>query len=341
MANDVLPSVYGDGGYQEAAPVIMVDGSGSVYSSAMRSEALPQNSTNTPLGSESEFAGEWVADSYEHAAVNVLADQQGTLYIEFGILKDGVDPTGLISDSDVTVTFSAPRTIYANRSYFRPVVKMAGRAMRVRYVNDSVAQGSMALLTSVGVNMFPASTSDDNELIVTNADRQYNDYVAYSESGVSSSGYALLIDLSDTVNFPHENTGALAMSSTYFQVDREQNSTGSVVIGVITRIDGTDADVTYFQGVTFNKSSERSIVRDRNFSPSQIKLGVIGGEAIHIATTGIATGITAINTGITLPTPVGTATPAVGDIVVSWSQAAANFDFSVSGFYRSTVSPEA
>ncbi|TDH35718.1 hypothetical protein E2A64_10300 [Pseudohoeflea suaedae] len=297
------------------------------------------NSTGTPLVGDGAFIGEWEVSNFEHACVNVISDQEATLYVDFGILKDGVDPDGDIADEDLVITLAAPRTIYAGVPYFRPLVKMPGRAIRVRLVNGSTPQTSLALLTSFGNNLFPASASDDNEMLVTVTERERNALVAFAKQDVAADGHGILIDISDTANFPHDRTGRIDLTATYFQVDRATNSTGSVRLGVITRVDGTSADVTYVQGVRFDKSNEQHIERDRNYSPSQIKLGVVDGVANRVKGVN-ATGITAINTGASLESPNGAASvvPGVGDVVLSWTRAAANYDFSISAFYHSEAS---
>jgi len=235
------------------------------------------NSTNTALGSAGEFTGAWEVNSLEHACINVVADQDGTLYVETAILKDGVDPAGTITDSDVVETLSSSRPIYADTAYFRPLVKMPGRAFRVRYVNGGTGQSSFALLTSYGNNLFPASSSDDNELLVTVTERERNLFAAVAVQDVTASGFRWLIDLS-----AQDRVGRVDLTNVYISVDRDSTATGRVRIGVITRVDGTNADVVYFQGVNFAKSDDRTILRDRNFSPSQIKCGVVAGETTRI-----------------------------------------------------------
>ncbi len=293
------------------------------------------NSSTDTLSGSAEFTGAWEVNNFEHAAVNVLADVDGELIVEFGIpLASG----STLDDSDVLTTFASTRPIYAGQGYFRPIVKMPGRAFRVRYVNGASAQTEFGLLTAYGNNQFPASASDDNELLTTVTERERNVFVAYAKQNVAANGYAVLVDLSDTTNFPHSRVGRIDLSATYFQVDKQQNATGAVRLGVITRVNGTDADVTFVQGVRFDKSNERHINRDRNYAPSQLKLGVEAGSANRALGVN-ETGITAINTGLTLDSPAGAVTPAVGDVVIGWEQGTANFDFAVSAFYHGETTP--
>ena len=272
---------------------------------------------------------------YPHAGFNVLTDQDGTVTLKFGILKDGVIPSGPITDDDVVETFSGDTSVKANVPYFRTLVNIPGRALRVDYTNGSSAQSSFALLTGVGPNMFPASGSDDNEILTTVTERERSVFAAISSGDISATAYAGFIDLSNTTSLPHERDGRIDLCAAYISVDRDSTATGSVRMGVITRIDGTDADIEYVQGVTFEKSNERTIVRDRVFSPNQLKCGVESGALNRVASQFTETGVTAVNTGGTLTDANGnTFTPAVGDMIVKYTRSAGTYSASVSCFYH-------
>ena len=181
------------------------------------------NSTQTLLGADAEFTGEWEYNNLEHMACNVLASHDGTLFIEFAILKDGVDIEQTITDDDVIPTFSgtpAATLVYADQGRFRPLVKLPGRCCRVRYVNGSTPQTSFALLTVYGDNCFPASSSADNEVLTTVTERERDVIAAYSASNINTDTYAVLIDLSDTTNFPHDRTARIDLTNTFFNIDR-------------------------------------------------------------------------------------------------------------------------
>ena len=285
------------------------------------------NSSETALGSSESFNGAWEINEYGQALVNVLADQSGTVYTEIGIPR---------SDGTVTTTFSGAEPVYANVPYVRVLVKGAGRAYRTRFVNDSSAQSSFDLITTYGNDLFPISGSSDNEVFVTETERERDVFVAIQRANINADNYSALIDLSDTTNFPHDRVGRVDITNAYFSIDRDSSATGSARIGVITRIDGTDADVFYVAGVTFEKSDERNIIRDRKYSPSQLKCSVVDGSLNRILTGFSETGITAINTGVALDSPIGSATvtPAVGDIVVVCKRGAGTFNASVSVTYH-------
>lgn len=333
---DQLPTVGGDSGPREVTPVMIFGGDGvPVESAASGGSVSSGNSDQSPLLASATFTGDWEVNSFEHVLINVLTDTAGTLFVDFAIVKDGVDLTGPITDSDVVITLAAPVDVYANVPYFRALVKGAGRAFRVRYVNGAVDQTSFALISSYGTNIFPPSTSADNELLVTTKESQRAHFVALSINDIGATEYGILIDLSDTANYPHNNTGHVNLSAVYINVDRPGSSVGLVQLGVITRIDGTDADIAFVQGVGFEKGSETIINRDRLFSPNRMVCRVESGALTDVATSFITLNDAAVNTGVSLPNALGgTSTPEVGDIIVKFSSlSGGDYDAAFSGFY--------
>lgn len=169
----------------------------------------------------------------------------------------------------------------------------------------------------VGADGEPLATSADGELQITSIEQEKNNLAAYTKQDVSATTYAVLVDLSDTTNWPHDATGRADLSYVSFQVDRASSTVGRLSLGVITRVDGTDADVVFFRGLIFQHGTETFLERAENFAPSQIKCGVSGGATTHLLVAE-TTGIAAINTATPLDSPLGTATvtPAPGDLVV-------------------------
>ena len=276
------------------------------------------NSTTAPLGSGATFTGDWVVNNDAQLAVNCLADQDGSLYVEFSI--DG---------TTALQTLSKFYQVFANQGQFDALVKMPGRYHRVRFVNGGTAQTSFGLLTATAPDgLFPFSIGG----------RDAPAFAALSGSAIGATEYQILVDLSDRVNYPHHFTGRADIHAAFLFVDRATTSKGDIRIGIIVRVDGTDADVVYLQGVSFEKGSETVITRDRIFNTPLLG-GQSGGLLTKNASGFKATGVTAINTGLTLPTFRGTATPAVGDIVVQFAYASgAVYDAAVSIQYTTASS---
>lgn len=290
------------------------------------------NSSTTALGSSASYTGEWEQSEYPHALVNVYADQDGTLLVDFGIAGAG---------GAIISTFTQETPVYAGRGDFVTLVVGAGRYIRVRYENGISAQGSFALHTSFGFNYLPVSASNDNEILMTVTERERDVFVALRRQNIISTSYGVLIDLSDTANFKHDRTGRVDLTNTYFSIDRDSTGAGSVLIGVITRIDATDADISYVAGVSFEKSDDRSILRDRKYSPSQLKLGVSGGTLTRVASSVDELTVAAVNTATALDSPLGTATvtPAVGDLIVKFDRTAGSYNAAVSAMFHGEFTP--
>jgi hypothetical protein len=277
-----------------------------------------KNSTTTALASAATYTGEWVQNNHEHIAVNCLSDTDGTLYIDFSI--DG---------TSALTTFTKEIPIYANSSQFDALIKMPGRYHRVRFVNSASAQTTFGILTSTGQALFPFAVSD----------RDAPNFAASTSGGaITATTWAGLVDLSDRANYPHHFTGRIDLYSAFFFVDKGNNTIGATQIGIITRIDGTDADVEFVQGVSFDNATDNVFVRDRIFD-TPIRCGQTSGSLNDVATGFKETAITALNTGITITGPNGTFTPAVGDMVVKYDYTSgASYTAAVSCQYATSAS---
>lgn len=313
---DILPDIIGSGGQKrEVMPVTMFGLDGEPVISGEGGAVDTANGTNTALSADAEFTGEWVTDNNPQIAFNIISDQPGTLYVEFS------------PDGGSTLSLSKPYACFADQANFDALVKMPGRSHRIRYVNGTNPQTEFALLTATGGGLFPYVKSDRDEPI----------FFAQTVKDVDATEYRIIVDLSDNVTFPHYDIGGIELYASYLQVDKDVSGRSAVRLGVITRIDGTDADIAFVQGVSFDKSADRRIVRDRDFRVP-IKLGQSGGALTKAVTGVVTTGITAVNTGATLSSPLGSVTPAVGDLIAQYEHAAGTFDASIAGFYAGKFS---
>lgn len=188
-----------------------------------------------------------------------------------------------------------------------------------------------------GVTNTKVAVTEDGELMVAETPQERNVLARLSINDVAASVYAILVDLSDTTNFPHDSTGRIDISDVALQIDRNSTAMGRVILGVITRIDGTSADITYATGLMFSKNNVQSIVIIDNYAPSQLKLGVVDGETPFFISSAKETNVTAVNTGVTLNSPRGaaTVTPGVGDVIVKFEWSAGTYDANVRAFYHS------
>ena len=272
---------------------------------------IAENTTFTPLGAGETFTGEWATNNDPDVGFSFEADQDGTLYLDFS--RNGGATFATVKTYEITG---------GEVGRFDALVKGAGRSFRLRYVNGPVAQTTFELLAFTGDGLFPFAVSN----------RDTPRFVAYSGADIAANTYAILVDLSDKATFPHRDTGSIDLYSSFLFVDKPSNTVGAVQLGVITRIDGTSADISYIQGVSFSGTSERQINRDRILT-HPIRLGQSGGQLTQVATLFRATNVAAVNTATPLPTPLGTTTPAVGDLIIL-------FAFTAGGAYTAAVSAQ-
>lgn len=165
-------------------------------------------------------------------------------------------------------------------------------------------------------------------------------FVAYRIQDVDAVGttFFMAVDLSDTTNYPHTvGTGThIDWLATYLQLDKNNQGAGTARVGVITRIDGTNADVSFFAGTSFTNGSGTggTSIRDRAY-PQPLSTRVESGSTPNIVNGGAT--FAGLNTGATVPSQFGNVTPAVGDIVMVMENTNGAFDFVFSGFYIEQV----
>lgn len=177
--------------------------------------------------------------------------------------------------------------------------------------------------------------TDDGEMWTTATERENNVHVLM-DGGRTTAGTTWygLIDISDTVNWPHAVEGPVHVSVIYLNLDKAGSARGTLKAGVIKRIDGTNADVDFFSGISFIENDSASVNEFANIAPTQLKTNLVGGGLRDFKTSLQDINVTAINTGATLPfgTAGVTFTPAVGDIVIKLlTTTAGNVNF-VAGF---------
>ena len=79
-------------------------------------------------------------------------------------------------------------------------------------------------------------------------------FAGLSTGNIGATQGFMLIDLSDTVNWPHTNTGAIVINGLCIDID-PAGFTGSVKIGFLSGVDATDGNLTIFRQWDFvNKS---------------------------------------------------------------------------------------
>lgn len=182
------------------------------------------------------------------------------------------------------------------------------------------------------------ATTDDGEQFTTNTERERNVRVSLSGSiTAATTAFYGFIDLSDNVNWPHDATGRIDISTISIQVDKASAARGTIALGIITRINATNADIAFIAGNSFTQNDTISVDVAHNFSPSQLKCDVVSGKLSHIKASGVLLNVAAVNTATPIPFGPGGATfvPAVGDAVIRLATTTAgDVAWSMSAFYH-------
>jgi len=142
--------------------------------------------------------------------------------------------------------------------------------------------------------------------------------------GPSVSTNTILIDLNDTTNFPHKETGELNLDYIRLGIDKLAASTGTVKLGIVNMVNVTTGSVTWMWSVEFStNASNTNIQENTNLLPVFLKCRVnpastadIDGSTPYILSNDKTTQSTTYQTDVALPTPVGNAFPGVGDILL-------------------------
>lgn len=139
----------------------------------------------------------------------------------------------------------------------------------------------------------------------------------------------IVIDLSDTTNWPHKETGELNLDSVRLNIDKVAASTVTVKLGVVTYVDSSTGCVTWFTLLSSSQNvSNTNVYSFTNYMPTFIKCRVnpgtsagANGTTPYIFSNDTTLGSTIFQNDVVLPTPAGNAAPGTGDIVMQVSQA--------------------
>jgi len=139
-----------------------------------------------------------------------------------------------------------------------------------------------------------------------------NKFLSYSSVDNVASTHTIAVDLSDTSGYPHDRTGSLTISSVEIDVEKSTGATGTIRLGVITRVDNTNGDISYLLDYPFEKTTETSLDFGSNVSPSLINL------KRSYVTNVSSLSATAFQADVLLPTSIGgNKAPSVGDLILS------------------------
>jgi len=167
-----------------------------------------------------------------------------------------------------------------------------------------------------------------------------------AEAVAASTPY-VLIDLSDTTNFPHGDTQELHLLGLVMNSEKASDGIFDVWVGVVTENDGTDGSATWchvfhLEAVGNATDSTDRFAQTVDFTlagrnPDGLNLAVVSGALTNFA--GNQTQANSANwiNSTNRASPVGSTTkPAAGDVVV-WVEEVTNggtLDFSLTAIYE-------
>lgn len=151
-------------------------------------------------------------------------------------------------------------------------------------------------------------------------------------TAVTNSTAVLVIDLSDTTNYPHRTRDAADIMAVDIQVDQVAAGTSTVKLGVVTSVNASSGTVSWFydNANSLNVSNTQNSRRGA-WLPSSIRAEVVNGATPYLITrertaiTPVAGQPLLYQNDIPLFSPRGVSVaPAVGDIVAEIQAGATN-----------------
>ena len=188
----------------------------------------------------------------------------------------------------------------------------------------------IALIMFVGLGSFARAGIFDYGV-----DKQ--SYLKYDLSVAVTSTATVLIDLSDTTNWPHNDTGYVRIGGLRIDIDKAAASTTTVKLGVVNFINPSTGSITWF----YEKSnllnvSNTEIMPMEIFFPLSIGCkvspnnGATDGDTPFIFSNDTTSGDTTYQTDVYLPSPNGNVYPGLGDIILYVSKPGASTSATVS-----------
>ena len=136
---------------------------------------------------------------------------------------------------------------------------------------------------------------------------------------------AVVIDLSDTTNWKHTETGQINISSIKLDIDKAAASTTTVKMGVVNFVDSSTGSVTWFYAKESALNVSNSNAVDfLSYVPNYLRLKVnpastpqTDGTTPYLLSNDTTSGSTTYQTDVNLPSPAGVTAPGAGDVILA------------------------
>lgn len=176
------------------------------------------------------------------------------------------------------------------------------------------AQPNLTTIPTILVNGVHTAVGDDVSIPVRNVSTGANSQTVHMALSTDSTLIAyMVVDLSDTTNWKHTNTGSIVLDYFLIQVDPTNNFSGEIKLGFLTNVDSTDGDFNQILDVDM-KTKADILVESMNFE----------SNGFHCSTTAhfgpVMASSTLFQTDVNIGGPDDPATPAYpsgsGDLVL-------------------------
>ena len=173
------------------------------------------------------------------------------------------------------------------------------------------------------------------------------------EAVAASTAY-VLVDLSDTTNFPHDQTGHVEVLGMVISAEKASDGVYDLWFGVISEVDASNGSADWFQVLHLEASGNATDSTDRfawqidytlgGGNPTGVYCLVVSEATPHLVTNITQNGSTNWQNDTGLASPAGAAAgatgkPGAGDIVM-WAEevsGSGTLDFCITLFYRAVV----
>lgn len=167
--------------------------------------------------------------------------------------------------------------------------------------------------------------------------------VVYSQAVAANiSTSAVIIDLSNTTNYPHKETGNINISSIRIDVDKAAASTCTVRLGVVTFVNTSTGSITWFASRAFRlNASNTSPSPFIHYAPNYLNLkaesaGVdVTGTTPNLISNLLTAGSSEFQSDLLIPGTYTSVAPVRGDIILQINNGTAATDVKVEIQYSS------
>jgi hypothetical protein len=230
------------------------------------------------------------------------------------------------------------------KSYVQPIrnVDASNAPLNQSLSSDADATVVRAVIAGEQSNGSYANVnvSDMQEFLTTTLAASTRSLVAYEDTAVEATQYILLIDLDNTGGiWPHTAGDAIDLdhlsASTVFATGTAE---AVLRLGVVMRIDSTDADIMWL----INRRSGTQAAKDTvsisdNYQPSSVHFEQDGTGGVVGARSSVTDfNLAAVNTATSLASPAGPVEPGLGDVIMKLEWVADDYAVDVSALYHAT-----